>query len=162
MEDCQGYGQGQAQRPLQLISQCPDTSVWHAQSGTSRTHFEMWCEDRRNGVIIADFAVQGTLAREILGSPSEVMTRAGVKVRRVLDRVQDVMTMLTRAGHLPSSWHMWARQPKSPLAWHRVHCDGDEVSCFCKHVLTKGAHLLAEPRPVPAWTPVDVTEVVLC
>ena len=50
------------------------------QSGTSRTHFEMWCEDRRNGVIIADFAVQGTLAREVLGSPSEVMTRAGVKV----------------------------------------------------------------------------------
>ncbi len=50
------------------------------QSGTSRTHFEMWCEDRRNGVIIADFAVQGTLAREVLGSPAEVMTRAGVKV----------------------------------------------------------------------------------
>ena len=51
------------------------------QSGTSRAHFEMWCEDRRNGVIIADFAVQGTLAREILGSPSEVMTRAGIKAR---------------------------------------------------------------------------------
>lgn len=49
------------------------------QSGTSRAHFEMWCEDRRNGVIIADFAVQGTLAREILGSPAEVMTRAGIK-----------------------------------------------------------------------------------
>ena len=41
----------------------------------------MWCEDRRNGVIIADFAVQGTLAREILGSPKEVMTRAGMKAR---------------------------------------------------------------------------------
>lgn len=41
----------------------------------------MWCEDRRNGVIIADFAVQGTLAREILGSPSEIMTRAGIKAR---------------------------------------------------------------------------------
>ena len=53
------------------------------QSGTSRTHFEMWCEDRRNGVIIADFAVQGTLAREVLGSPSEVMTRAGIKVGSV-------------------------------------------------------------------------------
>lgn len=51
------------------------------QSGTSRAHFEMWCEDRRNGVIIADFAVQGTLAREILGSPSEIMTRAGIKAR---------------------------------------------------------------------------------
>lgn len=43
----------------------------------------MWCEDRRNGVIIADFAVQGTLAREILGSPNEVMTRAGIKASQV-------------------------------------------------------------------------------
>lgn len=31
-------------------------------------------------MIIADFAVQGTLAREILGNPSHVMTRAGIKV----------------------------------------------------------------------------------
>ena len=59
----------------------PHSWVGCVQSGTSRAHFEMWCEDRRNGVIIADFAVQGTLAREILGSPSEVMTRAGIKVR---------------------------------------------------------------------------------
>ena len=38
------------------------------------------CEDPRNCVIIADFAVQGTLARDILGNPATVMTRAGIKV----------------------------------------------------------------------------------
>ena len=46
----------------------------------SRELFEAWCEDPRNCVIIADFAVQGTLARDILGNPAEVMTRNGVKV----------------------------------------------------------------------------------
>ena len=35
------------------------------QSGMSRELFENWCGDSRNCVIIADFAVQGTLAREI-------------------------------------------------------------------------------------------------
>jgi len=50
------------------------------QSGLSRELFESWCEDRRNGVIIADFAVQGTLAREILSAPTEITTRAGAKV----------------------------------------------------------------------------------
>lgn len=50
------------------------------QSGMSRELFEAWCEDARNCVVIADFAVQGTLARDILGNPSEVMTRNGVKV----------------------------------------------------------------------------------
>ena len=50
------------------------------QSGVSRELFETWCEDPRNCVVIADFAVQGTLARDILGNPAEVMTRSGIKV----------------------------------------------------------------------------------
>lgn len=50
------------------------------QAGLSRELFDAWCEDPRNGAIIADFAVQGTLAREILGEPSHVVTRAGQKV----------------------------------------------------------------------------------
>jgi cleavage and polyadenylation specificity factor subunit 3 len=50
------------------------------QSGLSRDLFEAWCEDPRNGIIIADFAVQGTLAREILGGPDTVLARSGQKV----------------------------------------------------------------------------------
>ena len=52
------------------------------QAGLSRELFDAWCEDARNGIIIADFAVQGTLAREILGEPGHVVTRSGQKVRR--------------------------------------------------------------------------------
>lgn len=40
----------------------------------------MWCSDPRHGVIIADFAVQGTLARQILESPLEVTNKDGLKV----------------------------------------------------------------------------------
>jgi cleavage and polyadenylation specificity factor subunit 3 len=50
------------------------------QSGLSRDLFEAWCESSQNTVIIADFAVQGTLARDILSSPTHVMSRQGVKV----------------------------------------------------------------------------------
>ncbi|KAK9801371.1 hypothetical protein WJX73_002407 [Symbiochloris irregularis] len=50
------------------------------QAGLSRELFDAWCEDSRNGIIIADFAVQGTLARDILGEPATVVTRAGRKV----------------------------------------------------------------------------------
>ena len=42
--------------------------------------FEAWCSDDRNCVIIAAFAVQGTLARDILGNVSEVVTRSGQKL----------------------------------------------------------------------------------
>ena len=33
------------------------------QTGLSRELFENWCTDRRNGVIIAGYCVEGTLAK---------------------------------------------------------------------------------------------------
>ena len=50
------------------------------QSGLSRELFEAWCGDSNNGVIIADFAVQGTLAREILGDCKSITSRAGAEL----------------------------------------------------------------------------------
>lgn len=47
------------------------------QSGLSRELFEKWCGDRRNGVIIPGYSVDGTLAKEILNEPKEVMSMKG-------------------------------------------------------------------------------------
>ena len=46
-----------------------------------RDMFEAWCEDARNAVIVCDFAVSGTLAREILGGPKTISSKTGAKVR---------------------------------------------------------------------------------
>lgn len=35
----------------------------YKKSGLSRELFEQWCTDRRNGVIIAGYCVEGTLAK---------------------------------------------------------------------------------------------------
>ena len=51
------------------------------QSGLSRELFEAWCGDANNGVIIADFAVQGTLAREILSDCKSITSRSGGSFR---------------------------------------------------------------------------------
>lgn len=40
------------------------------QSGLSRELFESWCTDKRNGVIIAGYCVEGTLAKVNLRSPA--------------------------------------------------------------------------------------------
>uniref|UniRef100_A0A0X3PL47 Cleavage and polyadenylation specificity factor subunit 3 n=2 Tax=Schistocephalus solidus TaxID=70667 RepID=A0A0X3PL47_SCHSO len=47
------------------------------QSGLCRELFENWCTDRRNGVIIAGYCVEGTLAKQILSLPAEVPTMSG-------------------------------------------------------------------------------------
>ncbi|XP_034489218.1 cleavage and polyadenylation specificity factor 73 [Drosophila innubila] len=50
------------------------------QSGLSRELFESWCTDPKNGVIIAGYCVEGTLAKTILSEPEEITTISGQKL----------------------------------------------------------------------------------
>lgn len=50
------------------------------QSGLSRELFESWCTDSKNGVIIAGYCVEGTLAKTILSEPEEITTMVGQKL----------------------------------------------------------------------------------
>ncbi|XP_049828372.1 cleavage and polyadenylation specificity factor 73 isoform X2 [Schistocerca gregaria] len=50
------------------------------QSGLSRELFESWCTDSKNGVIIAGYCVEGTLAKTILSEPEEISTMSGQKL----------------------------------------------------------------------------------
>ncbi len=56
------------------------------QSGMSRQLFEKWCGDRRNSCIIPGYAVEGTLAKTILGMPEQIAAQSG----RMLPRRCDV------------------------------------------------------------------------
>ena len=42
------------------------------QSGASRQLFDRWCSDNRNGVIIAGYSVEGTMAKALINEPQEV------------------------------------------------------------------------------------------
>ena len=47
------------------------------QSGLSRELFENWCQDSKNGCIVAGYCVEGTLAKHILNEPEEITTMDG-------------------------------------------------------------------------------------
>ena len=49
------------------------------QSGVSRQLFDRWAGDPKNGVMIAGYAVEHTLAKEIMAQPKEVVTLEGRK-----------------------------------------------------------------------------------
>ncbi|KAI5187009.1 cleavage and polyadenylation specificity factor subunit 3 [Nematocida homosporus] len=59
------------------------------QHGLSRDLFELWCGDKRNGCIIAGYCVEGTLAKELLCEPEEVLSLKGhrIAVRSSVDYV---------------------------------------------------------------------------
>ncbi|KAJ1909558.1 endoribonuclease ysh1 [Tieghemiomyces parasiticus] len=47
------------------------------QNGLSRQLFERWCTDKRNGILITGYSVEGTLARRILNEPTEIEAIGG-------------------------------------------------------------------------------------
>ncbi|ORY51891.1 cleavage and polyadenylation specificity factor 3, isoform CRA_b [Rhizoclosmatium globosum] len=50
------------------------------QNGQSRELLELWCPDKRNGVIIPGYVVEGTLGKEILSQPEEIKSLNGGKL----------------------------------------------------------------------------------
>ncbi|KAJ1961975.1 endoribonuclease ysh1 [Dispira parvispora] len=50
------------------------------QNGLSRELFEKWCSEKRNGILITGYSVEGTLARHILSEPSEIDSIRGGKL----------------------------------------------------------------------------------
>eukprot|EP01126_Amoeba_proteus_P037952 TRINITY_DN3935_c0_g2_i7.p1 TRINITY_DN3935_c0_g2~~TRINITY_DN3935_c0_g2_i7.p1 ORF type:complete len:476 (-),score=76.44 TRINITY_DN3935_c0_g2_i7:873-2300(-) len=50
------------------------------QSGLSRQLFELWCQSKKNGIMISGYCVEGTLAKSILSEPEEVETMEGRSV----------------------------------------------------------------------------------
>ncbi|KAJ3037637.1 Cleavage and polyadenylation specificity factor subunit 3 [Rhizophlyctis rosea] len=50
------------------------------QNGLSRELLEIWCVDKRNGVIIPGYVVDGTLGKQILSQPDEIVSMTGAKL----------------------------------------------------------------------------------
>ena len=44
--------------------------ILFSQTGVSRHLFERWCDDERNGVVLAGYTVEGTLAHDLLNHPT--------------------------------------------------------------------------------------------
>lgn len=54
------------------------------QSGISRELLERWAPDKRNGVIVSGYSVEGTMARDILSDPTEIVAMNGQRIPRRL------------------------------------------------------------------------------
>ncbi|KAI8450440.1 beta-lactamase-like protein, partial [Phakopsora pachyrhizi] len=55
------------------------------QSGVSRELLEKWAPDRRNALLVTGYSIEGTMAREMLKEPTEIIGMKGNKIPRRLD-----------------------------------------------------------------------------
>ncbi|KAI6046150.1 beta-lactamase-like protein [Pisolithus marmoratus] len=54
------------------------------QTGPSRELLELWAPDPRNGLIVTGYSVEGTLARDIMNEPEEIVSLKGHTISRKL------------------------------------------------------------------------------
>uniref|UniRef100_UPI00358E2A3F cleavage and polyadenylation specificity factor subunit 3-like n=1 Tax=Myxine glutinosa TaxID=7769 RepID=UPI00358E2A3F len=93
------------------------------QSGLSRELFESWCSDKRNGVIIAGYCVEGTLAKHIMSEPEEITTMAGQKIP--LKMSVDYISFSAHTDYQQTSEFIRALKPPHVLL---VHGEQNEMS----------------------------------
>jgi Cft2 family RNA processing exonuclease len=92
------------------------------QSGLSRNLFEKWCQDSKNGIVITGYCVEGTLARYLLGEPSEVKLSDG-RIVPLKMTVKNV-TFSAHSDFSHTSEFIEKLQPKNIVL---VHGDGKEM-----------------------------------
>lgn len=92
------------------------------QSGVSRQLFDRWAGDHKNGVLIAGYAVEGTLAKEIMSQPKEVVTLEGR--RQQLNALVDYVSFSAHVDFVQNRSFIGQVAPKHIIL---VHGQKDEM-----------------------------------
>lgn len=93
------------------------------QSGLSRELFELWCTDAKNGVIIAGYCVEGTLAKQVLSEPEEVIGMNGQRLP--LKMSVDYISFSAHTDYQQTSEFVRALKPAHVVL---VHGEQNEMS----------------------------------
>ena len=86
------------------------------QSGVSRQLFDRWCTDSKNGVLIAGYAVDHTLAKEIMLQPKEVVSLEGR--RQPLNCLVDYVSFSAHVDFMQNRNFISLVQPKHIILVH--------------------------------------------
>lgn len=86
------------------------------QSGVSRQLFDRWATDPKNGVMIAGYAVEHTLAKEIMNQPKEVVTLEGR--RQALNCLVDYVSFSAHVDFVQNRSFITQTDPKHIILVH--------------------------------------------
>ena len=102
------------------------------QSGLSRELFEMWCADKKNGVIIPGYCVEGTLAKHIMSEPESITSSNGLSLP--LNMSVDYISFSAHSDFLQTSEFIDILLPPYVVL---VHGDANEMSRLKQSLVQK-------------------------
>ena len=125
------------------------------QSGVSRQLFDRWATDPKNGVLIAGYAVEHTLAKEIMNQPKEVVTLEGR--RQPLNCLVDYVSFSAHVDFVQNRSFISQVDPKHIIL---VHGQKDEMGRLKNALLLQYRQLPESKRPTITMPP-NLQEVKL-
>jgi cleavage and polyadenylation specificity factor subunit 3 len=125
------------------------------QSGVSRQLFDRWATDPKNGVMIAGYAVEHTLAKEIMNQPKEVVTLEGR--RQPLNCLVDYVSFSAHVDFVQNRSFITQVEPKHIIL---VHGQKDEMGRLKSALLMQYRQLPENKRPTITMPP-NLQEVKL-
>ena len=125
------------------------------QSGVSRQLFDRWATDPKNGVLIAGYAVEHTLAKEIMNQPKEVVTLEGR--RQALNCLVDYVSFSAHVDFVQNRSFITRVDPKHIIL---VHGQKDEMGRLKSALRLQYQQLPENKRPTITMPP-NLQEVKL-
>lgn len=118
------------------------------QSGVSRQLFDRWAPDPKNGVLIAGYAVEHTLAKEIMNQPKEVVTLEGR--RQPLNCLVDYVSFSAHVDFVQNRSFITQVDPKHIIL---VHGQKDEMGRLKSALLLQHRQMPENKRPTITMPP---------
>ncbi|KAL9187673.1 hypothetical protein ACHAXT_006051 [Thalassiosira profunda] len=121
------------------------------QSGVSRQLFDRWATDPKNGVLIAGYAVEHTLAKEIMSQPKEVVTMEGR--RQPLNALVDYVSFSAHVDFVQNRDFITSVDPSNIIL---VHGAKEEMGRLKGALMMHYNKLPENKRPTIAMPPNEV------
>lgn len=121
------------------------------QSGVSRQLFDRWATDPKNGVLIAGYAVEHTLAKEIMSQPKEVVTMEGR--RQPLNCLVDYVSFSAHVDFVQNRDFITSVNPRNIIL---VHGAKEEMGRLKGALMMHYNKLPENKRPTIAMPPNEV------
>lgn len=125
------------------------------QSGVSRQLFDRWASDPKNGCLIAGYAVENTLAKEIMLEPKEVVTLEGR--RQPLNCLVEYVSFSAHVDFMQNRNFISRVDPKHIIL---VHGAKDEMGRLKSALMLQHRQLPENKRPTVTMPP-NLQEVKL-
>jgi len=121
------------------------------QSGVSRQLFDRWASDPKNGCLIAGYAVEHTLAKEIMSQPKEVVTMEGR--RQPLNCLVDYVSFSAHVDFVQNRDFITSVNPRNIIL---VHGAKEEMGRLKGALMLQYNKLPENKRPTIAMPPNEV------